>query len=36
LVKAAAWVASDNIVVERVTPTERTSELCGLVAAAQS
>ena len=34
--RAAAWVDSDNIVVERVTPAERTSELCGLVAAAQS
>ncbi|MGD0983844.1 MAG: crosslink repair DNA glycosylase YcaQ family protein [Acidimicrobiales bacterium] len=36
LVEAAAWVDTDNIVVERVTPDERTSELCGLVAAAQS
>jgi hypothetical protein len=36
LVQAATWVDSDNIVVERVTPVERTSELCGLVAAAQS
>ncbi len=36
LAEAATWVASDNIVVERVTPAERTSELCGLVAAAQS
>ncbi len=36
LVEAAAWVASDNIVVERVTPAERTSELCSLVEAAQS
>ena len=36
LVQAATWVDSDNIVIERVTPTERTSELRGLVAAAQS
>ena len=36
LVEAAAWVASDNIVVERVTPAERASELCSLVEAAQS
>ncbi len=36
LVQAATWVDSDNIVVERVTPAERTSELCGLIAAAQS
>ena len=36
LAEAATWVASDNIVVERVTPAERTSELCGLLAAAQS
>ena len=36
LVQAATWVDSENIVVERVTPAERTSELCGLIAAAQS
>jgi uncharacterized protein YcaQ len=36
LVQAATWVASDNIVVERVTPPERTSELRGLLVAAQS
>ena len=36
LVQAATWVDSDNIVVERVTPSQRTSELCGLIAAAQS
>ncbi len=33
LVQAAAWVASDNIVVERVTPAELTSELRSLLAA---
>ncbi len=36
LVQAATWVDSDNIVIERVTPAERTAELRGLVAAAQS
>ena len=36
LVEAAAWVASEAIVVERVTPAERTAELRSLVAAAQS
>jgi hypothetical protein len=36
LVRAAGWVGSDNIVVERVTPAERASELLELVAAAQS
>ena len=36
LAQAATWVDSENIVVERVTPAERTSELCGLIAAAQS
>ena len=29
LVQAASWVDSDDIVVERVTPSERTSELVG-------
>ncbi|MGD0944003.1 MAG: crosslink repair DNA glycosylase YcaQ family protein [Acidimicrobiales bacterium] len=36
LVEAAAWVKSDDIVVERVTPATRTSELRVMVAAAQS
>jgi uncharacterized protein YcaQ len=36
LVQAAKWVGSDNIVVERVTPSERASELIGLVADIQS
>jgi len=36
LIEAARWVESDDIVVERVTPKERTSELRFMVAAAQS
>ena len=36
LLQAARWVDSDNIVVERVTPSERTSELVELIAAVQS
>jgi uncharacterized protein YcaQ len=36
LVEAARWVGSDGIVVERVTPEERASELRTMVAAAQS
>ena len=36
LVEAARWVGGDNIVVERVTPEERVSELRALVAQAQS
>jgi len=36
LVQAAAWVHSDNIVIERVSPEERASELKVLLAAAQS
>ena len=36
LFQAASWVDSDDIVVERVTPSERTSELVALVAAVQS
>jgi hypothetical protein len=35
LVEAARWVGSDDIVVERVTPEERASELRTMVAAAQ-
>jgi uncharacterized protein YcaQ len=35
LVEAARWVGSDGIVVERVTPEERASELRTMVAAAQ-
>jgi len=35
LVEAARWVESDDIVVERVTPKERESELRSMVAAAQ-
>jgi len=31
LVQAASWVGSDNIVVERVTPSERTAEMRELV-----
>jgi len=36
LVEAARWVASDSIVIEKVTPSERTAELCSLMKAAQS
>jgi hypothetical protein len=36
LVQAASWVGSDNIVIERVTPPERASELRRVLAAAQS
>ena len=36
LLQAARWVDSDNIVVERVTPSEQTSELVELIAAVQS
>jgi uncharacterized protein YcaQ len=32
LIEAAAWVGSDDIVVERVDPAERTGELAALVA----
>jgi uncharacterized protein YcaQ len=36
LIEAASWVGSDNIVIERVTPAERKSELVSLVVAAHS
>ena len=32
LIEAAAWVGSDDIVIERVEPAERTAELAALVA----
>jgi uncharacterized protein len=35
LAEAATWVGCDNIVVERVDPVERTSELAALMAALQ-
>ncbi|MGD1012524.1 MAG: crosslink repair DNA glycosylase YcaQ family protein [Acidimicrobiales bacterium] len=36
LVQAASWVGAETIAVERVTPADRTSELLGAIAAAQS
>jgi uncharacterized protein YcaQ len=36
LIDAATWVGSDNIVVERVTPAERRTELASMLASAQS
>jgi hypothetical protein len=32
LIEAAAWVGSDDIVIEQVEPVERTKELAALVA----
>jgi hypothetical protein len=32
LIEAAAWVGSDDIVIEQVEPVERTGELAALVA----